>query len=76
MKIAYDIELMRPACVIVAASMGADSDLAHWFDTQDWLLAPTPNMKVYPVTEDQVDQLVVMTREKREKNEEHHSVEL
>lgn len=58
MKIAYDCELKRPACVLVAAGMGADSNLAHYFDPQDWLLSPTPALKVYECTPEQLAKLV------------------
>ena len=58
MKIAFDIKLMRPGCVLVAAAMGGDPQVANEFDTRDWLLVPTPNMGVYDVTPDQLRQLV------------------
>jgi hypothetical protein len=61
MKVAYDCQLKRPACVLIAAAMGADSNLANHFDTEDWLLAPTPGMGVYECTQDQLEQLVEMT---------------
>ena len=58
MKIAFDIKLMKPACVLVAAGMGADSRVAQRFDTDDWLLSPTPDMAVYEITEEQLQQLI------------------
>ncbi len=61
MKVAYDCKLKRPACVLIAAALGADSNLAHHFDTEDWLLAPTPDMGVYECTPDQLEQLVETT---------------
>ena len=66
MKIAYDINLMRPACVLVAAGAGGDSSLAHEFNVDDWLLSPTDDLRVYDVTDDQLKQLVQMT-ENRER---------
>ena len=65
MKIAYDIKLMKPACVLVAAGFGADSSLAHEFDANDWLLSPTDDMQVYDVTEDQLKQLIQKTEAAR-----------
>jgi len=62
LKVAYDIKLMRPACVLVAAGMGADSHLCHSFDADDWLLAPTDDMAVYNVTDDQLQQLIQKTK--------------
>lgn len=65
MRIAFDIKLMRPGCVLVQAAMGADPQTCHPFDTEDWLLTPTPDMKVYPVTDEQLDKLVTMTEQNR-----------
>ncbi|ARQ95414.1 hypothetical protein [Bradyrhizobium phage BDU-MI-1] len=67
MRIAFDIKLMRPACVLVAAGMGADSNLASRFETKDWLLAPTPDMGVYEINEIQLDQLVKKVEAHRRK---------
>ncbi len=64
MKIVYDTELMRPGCVLLQATFGCNPDLAHRFKTEHWLLAPTDNLKVYPVTESQLDQLVEMTEDR------------
>ncbi len=58
MKLAYDITLMRPACVLVAAGMGADTEASSAFDPSAWLLIPTPNMKVYETTPEQLRRLV------------------
>jgi hypothetical protein len=58
MNVAFDVKLMRPACVLVAAAMGADLECASQFHAEDWLLAPTPDMEVYGVTPDQLAQLV------------------
>jgi hypothetical protein len=47
--IAYDTKLYRPGCVLVQAAMGGSTALANEFPTELWLLAPTPDMKLYPV---------------------------
>ena len=60
MKIAFDTEEMKPGCVLLQATMGCDSAMAHLFSTAHWLLAPTPNLKVYEVNDSQLDQLVEM----------------
>lgn len=60
-RIAYDIVNMQPGCVLVAAGLGADACLSSRFDTKDWLLSPTVDMGVYPVTEDQLLQLIEKT---------------
>ena len=53
---------MRPACVLVAAGMGADSKLAHSFDCDTWLLSPTDDLAVYEITDDQLQQLIQKTK--------------
>lgn len=58
MKLAFDIELMRPACVLVAAGMGADSTVPARFPTESWLLSPTSDMKVYETSDEQLNALV------------------
>lgn len=64
--VAYDTELMRPGCVMVAAGLGADSSIpSMYFEVDDWLLYPTRNMKVYRVTESQLAQLVAKTEAAR-----------
>jgi len=63
-KIVYDIEAMKPGCVLLQAVHNCDPDLAHHFDTKHWLLAPTDNLKVYECTDDQLKQLVAMTEER------------
>jgi len=52
--LAYDCTLMRPACVLVAAAMGADSRVPHIFPTGSWLTHKTPDMKLYETTPEQL----------------------
>lgn len=66
MKIAYDIKLMRPGCVLVQVGLNADREAAMAFDTRDWLTTITPDMKVYPINEDQLVQLIQMTEKARQ----------
>jgi hypothetical protein len=40
--------------------MGGDTRFIHLFPTETWLLAPTPGLRLYPVNEDQIQQLVDM----------------
>lgn len=62
-RIAFDTKLMRPACVILQATLGCNPRVAHEFFSEDWLTSLTPDMKVYPVTESQLAQLVDMVAE-------------
>ncbi len=65
MKIVYDVTLMQPGCVLLQAALGGsvpNERFAKLFDTGSWLLAPTPDMACYPVTEEQLERLSVMTK--------------
>lgn len=63
MKIAFDIKEMKPGCVLLQASMGCDSSLSHHFDTKHWLLAPTPDLRVYEVSDSQLKELIRIVEE-------------
>jgi len=58
MRAAFDIDLMRPGCVLVAAAMGATPGVANRFNTEDWLLIPTPGMQVFEITKKQLNVLL------------------
>lgn len=58
MKLAFDIKLMRPACVLV----GADPEGSKKFDAETWLLTPTPDMRVYDTTPEQLQALIARVR--------------
>lgn len=65
--IAYDCTLKRPGCVLLQVALGAtlsNEELIANFDTEDWLLAPTSDMVVYPVTDDQLKKLSVITKQR------------
>lgn len=59
-QIAFDTKLRRPGCAIVQASFGCDPSVSHHFETDTWLLTPTPNMGVFTATPDQLDKLIDM----------------
>jgi hypothetical protein len=41
-----DIKQMRPACVLLQAVFGGDSGtLNRYFDAEDWIINPTPDMR-------------------------------
>lgn len=63
--IAYDCERKQPGCVLIQAAMSATIPnyvLMKHFDTSDWLLTPTDDMAVYPITDDQLPILAAKTR--------------
>lgn len=57
-QIAFDIQEMKPGCVLIQAALGCDPAMAHGFSSKDWLINMTPAMKVYTITDDQYRQLV------------------
>lgn len=61
MKIAFDADLRRPGCVLLQAALGGTPELASHFPTESWLVAPTPGLRLYEVTEDQLEILVQMS---------------
>ena len=60
MRIAFDMQKMRPGCPLVAAALGACTEAANRFNVEDWLLYPTPGMKVYDITEAQIKALLMV----------------
>lgn len=62
-RIAYDVELKRPGCVLLQAVLVRDSSIAQAFPPETWLTYPTPGMRVYEVTADELRRLVEITVE-------------
>jgi hypothetical protein len=59
--LAYDAQQRRPACVLVAAAMGASTSAAKEFPSELWLVAPTSAMRLYKVSEQQLYIIVACT---------------
>ena len=63
MTIVFDTRLRRPGCVLLQAAKGGTVpafDFQKFFPTETWLLAPTPDMHTFMVTEEQLPQLSAM----------------
>lgn len=58
MKLAFDTVEMKPGRVLLQAALGGSSEAAQKFHPDTWLLAPTPNLKVYETSSDQLCHLV------------------
>lgn len=61
--LAFDFKLMRPGCVLLQALHGcitADGgNPANDFPSEAWLVAPTPDLKVYSIgTKEQYENIV------------------
>lgn len=59
-RLAYDLTLKKVGCVLLQAVYGGDSRIAHRIGNEHWLFAPTADLRVYELTDDQVEQLVKM----------------
>jgi hypothetical protein len=53
-KIAFDIKLMRPACVLLQAVYGCDAHVLRDFNGESWLLVPTDDLRLYELDEKQL----------------------
>ena len=58
MILVYDIKLRRPACALLQVIKGGDLGIANRFPVESWLINPTPDMKLYLVSEDQLKLLI------------------
>lgn len=55
--IAYDLKLKRPGCVLLQTVYGGTvSNFNKRFKVEDWLVFPTPDLKVYEITDEQLEQ--------------------
>ena len=67
MQILYDLKLKRPGCVLLQAAYQCSYGVAHAFDSTTWLLSPTPDMKIYEISELELKDLVKITHKANEK---------
>ncbi len=66
MKIVFDPKLRRPGCALLQVMFGGDVPslvFGFKFPHETWLLAPTPDMGPYEVSEQQLDLLVEIAYE-------------
>lgn len=60
MKIAFDPKLRRPGCAILQTAFGGtipSMTFGMKFPSETWLLAPTPAMGLFEVTEEELELL-------------------
>lgn len=50
----YDIVLKRPGCALLQAALGGSGGVANQFPTEHWLLAPTPDLKAYSLSNEEL----------------------
>ncbi len=65
--IMYDAKLRKPGCVLLQcfASLPRELFWKHFGDSNCWLVHPTPDMKLYQVTEDMLPLIAEKTDFKR-----------
>ena len=66
MRIVFDPKLRRPGCVLLQSAMGGtltNARLEMLFPVETWLLAPTPDMRAFPVTDEQLTVLAALAKE-------------
>ena len=53
-KMLYDVDLMRPGCVLLQAACSGDQHaLTRMFPPETWLVSPTPGLMMRAATEEQ-----------------------
>jgi hypothetical protein len=61
--ILFDRVEMKPGCAILQA-LGGSPSIASAFPSETWLVYPTPNMRLYEVTKEQLAKLVQMVEDR------------
>jgi len=54
----YDLSLKRPACAILQAVFGGDQGIAGEFPSEHRLTAPTSGMKVYQISNFELEKVI------------------
>jgi hypothetical protein len=54
----YDLKLKRPGCALLQAALGGSGGMANQFPTEHWLLAPTPDLKPYKISDEELAQVI------------------
>jgi hypothetical protein len=58
MRIVYDTKLKQPGCVLIQSAAGCTVPRFHeLFPSERWLTFPTPDMKIYDVTDEQLEKM-------------------
>lgn len=54
----YDMKLKRPGCALLQAALGGTGGMANQFPTEHWLLVPTPDMKTYKISDEELRDVI------------------
>ena len=57
-RLVYDLKLMRPGCALLQAALGGDGGIANKFPSEHWLLAPTPDLKLYNISDQELEDCI------------------
>jgi hypothetical protein len=69
-KLLVDLKLKKVGCVLLQAAHQTDYQEVNFgslFDTSDWFIHPTPDMKVYLMTIEQINEFAKRLKEERDK---------
>jgi hypothetical protein len=63
-RIMFDAKLKRPGCVLLQAAIGGEfgARFHRLFPTESWLTKPTPDMRVYLATDEELEKLGEIVR--------------
>lgn len=59
--VVFDTRLKRPACALLQAALGGSPGIASNFPGKSWLLVPTPDMRCFRATPEELTILIKMT---------------
>lgn len=63
MRIAFDVKLRRPGCVLLQAALRCDSSVVmREFPAETWLTFPTPDLEIYEALPEHIPRLVAMAK--------------
>jgi hypothetical protein len=54
----YDLKLKRPGCALLQVALGGTTGVAGQFPTEHWLLAPTPDLKPYRISDEELASVI------------------
>jgi hypothetical protein len=54
----YDLKLRRPACALLQVALGGSPGVANRFPSEHWLIAPTPDLKPYQISDEELASVI------------------
>lgn len=57
-QILFNIKTMKIGCPLLQAALGGNKNICHSVDPEYWQIDPSPDLKLYNITEDQLKTLL------------------